>query len=94
MKTQIKIKTSNSNLIRSLIKLYIKYCQKLDFETLLQYPNENLNNKTKKNLISNLIKSLFKIYITYCQKLDISTFSPNINENLNDKNKKLDFTFA
>ena len=36
-------KNSISNLIKSLIKIYTKYCQQLDFEA---FP-ENLNNKNK-----------------------------------------------
>ena len=36
-----------SILIKSLIKIYIKYCQKLDFEAFPEYSNEKLNNKHK-----------------------------------------------
>ena len=42
-------KNSISNLIKSLIKIYIKYCQKLDFEAFPQYSNENRKNKIKDN---------------------------------------------
>ena len=34
-------------MIKSLIKIYIKYCQKLDFEAFPEYSNEKLNNKHK-----------------------------------------------
>ena len=37
-----------SSVIKSLIKTYITYCQKLDFEAFPQYSNDNLNNKIKK----------------------------------------------
>jgi len=46
----IIIINSISNLIKSLIKIHIKYCQKLDFEAFPQYSNENLNNNKDKKL--------------------------------------------
>ena len=44
MKTLKIEKNSISNLIKSLLNIYIEYCQKLDFEAFLQYSNEHLNN--------------------------------------------------
>jgi len=43
--TIIIIINSISNLIKSLIKIHIKYCQKLDFEAFPQYSIENLKHK-------------------------------------------------
>ena len=48
--------------MKSLIKIYTKYCQKLDFEVSPKYSNENPKNK---KLISNVMKSLIKINNLY-----------------------------
>ena len=45
----IKIKINSiSNVLKSLIKIYIKFWQKMDFEAFPQYSNDNLNNNLKK----------------------------------------------
>ena len=59
--------------IKSLIKIYIKYCQKLDFEAFPNIPMKTLILKIK-NSNSNLIKSLIEIYIKYCHRLDFEAF--------------------
>lgn len=41
-------KNSISNVLKSLIKIYIKFWQKMDFEAFPQYSNDNLNDKNKK----------------------------------------------
>jgi len=38
------LKNSISSLIKSLIKIYKRYCQQLDFEAFPGYSDEHLNN--------------------------------------------------
>jgi uncharacterized ubiquitin-like protein YukD len=54
MKTlTIKIKNVISNVTKSLITNYIKYCQKLDFKLSPNIPIKALMIKVKNNSISN-----------------------------------------